>query len=90
MSERTHISKAPSEKLIQATLKTFQCFYEQELTRSDAIEIIESLVSFSEELSELDNESESGLSKVTKAQNKSVQKLRKAKLIETDGITKSL
>ena len=78
------ISNAFSEKLIQSTLKTFQHFYEQELTRSDAIEIIESLTSLSETLLEIENNSESSLSKVTNTLDKSIQKLEEVKLLDKE------
>ena len=84
MASLADISNAHSEQLIQSTLKTFQRFYEQKLTRSDAIEIIESLVSLSETLLEIENNSESSLSKVTNTLDESIQKLGEAKPIETD------
>ena len=78
MSDLTHISRVPSEALVQTTLQAFQPYYEQELTRSDAIEIIESVVNYSKALLELENTLESGLCKVTIAQTKPVQKIRKS------------
>jgi hypothetical protein len=54
VAKLSDISNEPSEKLIQATIETFQPFYDQELTRSDAIEIIESLVNVSEILLEIE------------------------------------
>lgn len=61
MVELSDISNTPSEKLIEQTLETFQPFYEQELTNSDALEIIESLASASEILLEIAEELETDL-----------------------------
>ena len=84
MASLADISNSISEKLIQSTLKTFQRFYEQELTRSDAIEIIESLTSLSETLLEIENNSETSLSKVINILDKSIQKLEEVKLLDKE------
>lgn len=84
MARLADISNSLSEKLIQSTLKTFQLFYEQKLTRSDAIEIIESLASLSETLLDIEKNSEISLSKDSKVLDKSIQKLEEVKLLDKE------